>query len=184
MLAVLVFLAAAGALLALVATRPDAFRVERSATIAAPPATVFALVNDFHQWARWSPWEKLDPQMHKAFEGAPSGVGASLHWLGNKKAGEGRMTITESQPSTHLVTALEFIRPFAASNVAAFALAPVPGGVAVTWSMTGRNNFMLKAFGLFANMDQLIGKDFEEGLANLKRVAEEGTARAGPPASA
>ena len=170
----LVLLAALAALGALVATRPDAFRIERSATIAAPPAAVFTLVNDFHQWARWSPWEKLDPQMQKTFEGAPAGVGASLHWSGNKKAGEGRMTITESKPEERVVTALQFIRPFAAHNVSEFALAPGPGGVAVTWAMTGRNNFMLKAFGLFANMDKMIGKDFEEGLANLKRVAEAG----------
>ena len=174
MMFVLVILAAVAVLLIIVATRPDAFRVERRATIAAPPEKVFALIDDFHQWARWSPWEKLDPQMHKAFEGPPSGVGAGLRWSGNQKAGEGRMTITESKPVERLVTALEFIRPFAASNVAEFALSPAPSGVDVTWSMTGRNNFMLKAFGLFANMDKLIGKDFEEGLANLKRLAEEG----------
>ena len=173
MIVVWIVLAAALVLVGLVATRPDTFRIARSTTIAAPPEPVFALLNDFHQWARWSPWEKLDPQMQKTFAGPPSGVGASSHWSGNKKAGEGRMTITESKPAERLVTALEFVRPFAASNVAEFVLAEAGGGVAVTWTMSGRNNFMLKAFGLFANMDKMIGKDFEEGLANLKRVSEE-----------
>ena len=172
MVIVWVVLAAVLVLVALIATRPDQFRVARSTTIAATPEVVFALVNDFHQWARWSPWEKLDPQMQKTFAGATSGVGASLHWSGNKKAGEGRMTITESKPVERVVTALQFIRPFAANNVAEFALARAGGGAAVDWSMSGRNNFMLKAFGLFTDMDKMIGKDFEEGLANLKRVAE------------
>lgn len=176
MLPVLIGSTAVALLLVFIATRPDAFRVERSATIAAPPEAIFALLDDLHQWARWSPWEKLDPQMQKTFEGAPSGVGAGLHWSGNKKAGEGRMTITESKPAERLVTSLEFIRPFPATNVAEFALTPGPAGVAVRWSMTGRSTFMFKAFGVFVSLDKLVGKDFEEGLGNLKRICEENKA--------
>jgi uncharacterized protein YndB with AHSA1/START domain len=155
-----------------VATRPATFHIERSTTIAAPPETVFAQVNDFHSWRAWSPWEKLDPQMQRTFSGAPSGAGAAYAWSGNKEVGEGRMTIENSQPPSQIAIKLEFIKPFAATNRATFSFAPVPAGTKVTWGMDGNNNFLAKAFHMFMDMDQLVGADFEKGLAALKAIAE------------
>ena len=170
MIAVFVILAAVAVLLAVVATRPDQFRIERSTTIAAPPEVIFPLVSDFHQWARWSPWEKLDPAMKKTFSGA--GVGAVSAWEGNSKAGAGRMTMTESKPSERVAIQLEFFRPMRATNLTDFTFKPTASGAAVNWSMSGHNAFMAKAFGLFMNIEQMVGKDFEEGLASLKRLSE------------
>jgi uncharacterized protein YndB with AHSA1/START domain len=158
--------------LGFVATRPGTFHVERSATIAAPSEVVFARINDLHQWDAWSPWEKLDPQMKKTYEGTDAGVGASYHWSGNDQVGEGRMTIMESEPGSKIGIKLEFIKPWSATNTGTFTLVPEAGGTRVTWAMDGTNNFMSKAMSIFMNMDQMIGADFEKGLANLKELAE------------
>jgi len=171
-----------------IGTRPGEFRVERSATIAAPAEAVFARLDDFHQWAAWSPWEKLDPKMSKAYEGAASGVGASYHWTGNDKVGEGRMTISQSEPPSKVVMAVEFLKPWKATNTTTFTLAPEGPNTRVTWAMQGKEDFMGKAMGLFMNMDKMIGPDFEQGLANLRAQVEGGAqspaadATAAPPA--
>lgn len=165
--------AIAGVLGLAISRRPSDFRVERSKTIAAPPAAVFARVNDLHQWEAWSPWAKLDPEMTTTFSGADAGVGAKYAWTGNKKVGEGRMEITESRPNDLVQLRLEFLKPFKATNTTEFQLYPEDGATRVTWTMTGRNNLMSKAFGVFVNMDQLIGKDFEKGLDRMKELVEE-----------
>lgn len=170
-------LAAVVLLLILIATRPGTFRIERSATIAAPPEVVFAQVNDLHRWGAWNPFEKADPNLKKTYEGAPSGVGASYHYVGNRKVGEGRMTVTESEPNDRVVIKAEFIRPMAATNRVEFTLKPVAGGVSVTWAMSGDQPFLGKAISLFVNMDRVVGAEFENGLVQLKRVSEEEAAR-------
>ncbi len=155
-----------------VATRPSEFRVARATTIAVPPQTVFTQVNDFHNWTAWSPWEKLDPAMQRTFAGASAGVGAIYSWIGNKQVGEGRMTVTESRASDLIRIKLEFLKPFATTSVAEFTFEPSGQETVVTWSMTGRNNFISRAFCLFMNMDKMVGKDFEKGLTNLKALVE------------
>lgn len=155
-----------------VALRPSEFRVERAATISAPPPVVFAQVNDFRKWDAWSPYARRDPAMKKSFEGAPAGVGAIYRWSGNHEVGEGRTTIIESRPHDLIRIKLEFVRPFAATNTAEFTFRPEGERTAVTWSLAGRNNFMGKAVGLFMNMDRMVGGDFEKGLARMKSVVE------------
>jgi carbon monoxide dehydrogenase subunit G len=178
---ILIGVAAALAVLVLViATRPGTFHVERSVEIGAPPATAFALVNDFHQWQRWSPYEKLDPGMQRTFEGAASGAGAVYAWHGNKEVGQGRMTIEKSDPASQVSIKLEFIEPFAATNTATFSFAPSGRGTKVTWAMDGKNGFLSKAAHLVMDFDKLVGKDFERGLGAMKTEAE----RVAPGASA
>jgi len=162
-----------GAVVAILAAfQPSEFRIARTATIAAPAATVFAQVNDFHNWEAWSPWAKLDLTAKNTFEGPAAGTGAAFAWSGNSKVGEGRMTITESRPSELVRIKLEFVRPFAATNTAEFAFKPAGGGTAVTWSMYGHNNFIARAFCLFVSMDKALGGEFEKGLASMKSAAE------------
>ena len=156
----------------LVLTRPADFRLTRSATIAAPPAVVFAEVNDFHQWEAWSPWAKMDPNATNSYEGPPAGVGAKFSWSGNNKVGEGSMTITESRPSDLVRLQLESLRPFKGTNTTEFTFQPQDGKTLVTWTMTGKNNFIGKAVSLFMDCEKMVGPDFEKGLANLKAVAE------------
>lgn len=160
----------------IVATRPSAFRIERKATIAAPPQAVFEQVNDFRNWRAWSPWEKLDPNLKRTYEGPSAGQGAVYAWAGNKKAGEGRMTIVDSRPGELVRIKLEFFKPFVATNTAEFTFVPQGEQTVVSWSMSGTNNFFLKAFGLFMDMDRVIGSDFEKGLSAMKATAE-GAAR-------
>lgn len=169
LLSVAVLLAA---FLAFVATRPATYRVVRKAGIAAPPAKVFAQVADFHRWPAWSPWARLDPAMKTTYGGSDAQVGATYAWSGNDKVGEGRMTLVEVQPPGHLSIRLEFLRPFASTSETAFDFAPAPSGTEATWVMVGHNNFMGKLFGVFMNLDALIGSDFERGLSQLKAVAE------------
>jgi uncharacterized protein YndB with AHSA1/START domain len=155
-----------------VAMQPSDMRISRSATVDAPPDAVFAQVNDFHNWRAWSPWEKLDPNLQRSYSGAESGEGAVYHWSGNDEVGEGRMTIEESRPNELVHIRLEFVKPFAVTNAAEFTFAPQGEGTAVTWTMTGEKNFIVKGMGLFMDMDSLIGADFEKGLAQLKDVVE------------
>jgi len=152
---------------------PDRFRVERSITIAAPPTTVFPLVNDFRNFGLWSPWEKLDPAMERSIAGAATGVGATYRWSGNGKAGAGRMEIKESTPVTRVITEIAFTKPIASTNLAEYTFTPVGDSTRVTWAMSGASPFVSKLMQVFVTMDDQIGGDFERGLAALKAVAEK-----------
>lgn len=147
------------------------FTLSRSTRIQSDAARVHALVDDFREWQKWSPWEGLDPDLSREYSGPDHGVGSTYHWSGNKKAGEGEMRITESTP-TSVVVDLQFLKPFKASNVTTFALAPVGDATDVTWTMTGTRSAIMGLMGkLF--FDKAIGADFEKGLASLKREAEQ-----------
>lgn len=159
-------------LVVVVAMQPAAFRIERSAAMAAPPSAAFALVNDFHEWRAWSPWENVDPNLQRTYEGPTAGVGASYAWKGIGKAGQGRMTITESRPTEHIQIRLEFLKPFKATNTVEFAFQPEGAGTRVAWSMSGTRGFVFKAFGLLMSMEKMVGPDFEKGLAAMKGAAE------------
>jgi uncharacterized protein YndB with AHSA1/START domain len=154
-------------------TKPDDFRLERKATIKAPPEKVFGFLNDFKQWGAWSPWEKKDPAMKRTFSANTSGKGATYAWEGNKDVGQGGMEVMDSTPPSKLAIKLNFIKPFEATNAVEFTLAPVGGGTDVTWAMSGKNNFMSKIMQVFVSMDKMVGPDFEAGLANLKTAAEK-----------
>lgn len=172
-----------GLLLVVIAMQPGEFKIERSADISAPAAVVFPMVNDLHAWGQWSPWEKLDPGMKKTFSGAAVGKGAIYEWDGNDKVGSGRMEITDSVDNARVLIKLDFIKPFEASNMTDLTLKPSGNATKVTWAMTGKNNFMSKAFSLVMNMDKMVGADFEKGLAELKRLSEA-NAQAGGTAKA
>ena len=167
---VVVGLLVVGLLLA-ASTRPDDFVIQRSAKIAGTPEQVVGLIHDFHQWGAWSPWEKLDPSMKRTFSGAASGKGAAYAWDSTGKAGTGRMEVMETSPSQVKIQ-LEFIKPFAASNVGEFTLVPAQDGVELTWAMKGKSPFISKVMGMFIDLDGLVGKDFEAGLAAMKSMVE------------
>ena len=155
-----------------IATRPSRFRYVRSARMKAPPAVLFDLVNNLRKWHGWSPWEKLDPNLQRIYDGPETGVGATYTWKGNGNVGEGRMMIVGSQPHERVDLKLEFFKPFVATNSADFIFKKVGDETEVTWSMEGNYNFMTKAIGLVMNMEKMCGGQFEEGLANLKQLAE------------
>ena len=162
--------------LAVVATRPSAYHVERKLEIGAPDDLVFGVLNDLHQFAGvlvffGSPFEKHDPNMQKTFEGPAAGVGQSYAWKG-KGVGQGKLTIEESVPGQKVGMKLEFVKPMASTATCALSLAGTPTGTSVTWSMDGKHNFVGKAFGMFMDMDKMLGSDIEKGLALLKTVAE------------
>lgn len=156
-----------------VAMQPTDFRVERSATMRAPAPAAFEQVNDFQNWRAWSPWEKVDPALKRQYDGPKAGTGAVYAWQGNKDVGEGRMTITESRPGELVRIKLEFFKPFAATNAAEFRFKPAgPDSTAVTWTMTGQNNFLAKGICMFVDMDKMVGGMFDQGLAQMKSVVE------------
>ena len=154
------------------AGRPDEFVVSRSTKISAPPDKVFLNVNDFHKWEAWSPWAKLDPACKYSHEGPVAGAGAGFRWAGNKKVGEGSMTILESRPGDFIRIKLQFLKPFKAVSTVEFTFQAQGNQTLVTWDMFVKNNFMSKAMGLFMNCDKMVGGDFDRGLASLKSLAE------------
>lgn len=169
----IILLAIVAAVLLYAATRPNDFVVGRSARIKAPAEAIFPLINDFRRWPSWSPYEKLDPEMKRTLSGAEIGKGAAYAWQGNSKAGVGRMEITNSVPSSLVALKLDFEKPFRANNTVDFTLTPSGEDTTVTWAMRGGRPFIAKLMGLFMNFDTLIGRDFEAGLANLKRAVEK-----------
>ncbi len=160
------------ALLLLATTRPDSFSVERRIVVQAPPEKIQPLLADFHRWAEWSPWEKLDPAMRRTFGGPSAGVGATYGWKGNKDVGSGAMEVKALAPDKVSIQ-LDFIEPFEGHNTCDFLLAPQAGGTEVRWVMFGPSPYISKLMGVFVSMDSMIGKDFDKGLAQLKAAAEQ-----------
>jgi hypothetical protein len=170
---VVVLAIAAVAILAYAATRPDIFRVQRSTTIKAPADRIFPFINDFHAWTAWSPYETRDPDMKRTYGGASSGKGATYAWDGNRHVGAGHMEILEAPAPSRVTIKLDFSRPFEGHNTADFTLEPQGDATKVSWAMHGPALFVGKVMGIFIDMDAMIGKDFEAGLANLKALAEK-----------
>jgi hypothetical protein len=158
--------------LIVVATRPSEFRVERSASISAPPAAIFPYVNELKKWEVWNPWGKIDPAMKLTYDGPPAGKGASYAWVGNREVGEGKLTIAESRPNELVRCQMEFYKPMAGTSEAQFTFQPEGNQTKVTWTMTGKNSFIAKAMCMFMNMDKMIGGQFEKGLADMKAAVE------------
>lgn len=172
----IIFIIVIVALLIYAATKPDVFRVQRSIGINAPAVAIFPLLNDFQKWGVWSPYEKLDPGMKRVYSGEPRGKGAVYEWNGNSKAGEGRMEMTDSIPPSRVSLSLDFTRPFTAHNLVDFTLEPAGDRTNVTWAMHGPSSYVAKVMQIFFDMDAMVGKDFEAGLANLKSIAEQSSA--------
>ncbi len=164
--------AAVVTLVVVVLTKPNSFRLQRSLSIQAPPEAIYPLIDDFHNWPQWSPWERVDTTMQRTYSGEPDGVGAVYDWSGSGKAGTGRMAITEAEASSRILIALDFFKPFKASNKAEFTLQPQDGGTVVTWAMYGPSPFISKLMSLVFNMETTVGPDFEAGLHALKTLSE------------
>lgn len=162
-------------LLIVIATRPGTYQVVRSGKMTAPPRAPYDEINDFHRWIDWSPWEHIDPNLQRSYEGPNAGVGAIYRWQGNKQVGSGNMTITESRPGELIRIRLEFIKPFPSVCDTLFTFKPEGNQTAVTWTMNGTHNFMSKGMCLVMSMDKMIGGHFEQGLAKLKTVVEAKT---------
>jgi len=161
------------AILILAATKPATLRVQRAVSINAPPERIFSLISDFHQWLSWSPYEQKDPAMKRTYSGAERGKGAVYAWDGDKNVGSGRMEILETSAPQKIVIKLDFFTPFEGHNTAEFTMLPQGDGTHVTWLMHGPANFMSRLIQVFINLDKMIGKDFEAGLANLKTLTEK-----------
>ncbi|GMW02027.1 MAG: hypothetical protein AMXMBFR84_31630 [Candidatus Hydrogenedentota bacterium] len=155
-----------------IATRPSEIHIERSTTMAASPEAIFEQISNFHNWAAWSPWDKIDPALERTYAGAESGEGATYAWKGNSQVGEGKMTIVESKPNESIKIKLEFFKPMAGVSESGFILKPEGDQTNVTWTYDGTNNFIAKAIGLFMSMDSMIGGSYEQGLAEMKRIVE------------
>ena len=160
------------AVLILAATKPDTFRIERTAIMNAPAEKIFPLIADFHQWLNWSPWEGRDPALKRTYSGAERGKGAVYAWEGNKNVGSGRMEILEATTPSKIVIKLDFLKPFEAHNTAEFTMLPQGAATKVVWVMQGPAPFMSKLMQVFMSFDNMIGKDFEAGLAKLKTISE------------
>lgn len=164
---------AIAAILILAATRPDRFSVQRATTVKAPAEAIFPLISDFHQWGGWSPYEHKDPAMKRTYSGAASGKGAVYAWDGNRNVGSGRMEILDASAPSKIVIKLDFFTPFEGHNTAEFTMLPQGDGTSLRWLMYGPASFMSKLMQVFMNIDNMVGKDFEVGLANLKRLTEK-----------
>jgi hypothetical protein len=163
--------AAIALFLAYAATRPADYRVERSATLAASPAALFAQVNDHRNFNTWNPFLKLDPNVKNTFSGPASGVGSACSWDGNGDIGAGTSTIIESKPGELVRMRMDWKRPMEGTATVDFTFRPAGDKTVVTWAMYGKNNFMGKVVSVFIDCDKMCGPHFEQGLADLGKVA-------------
>src|SRR5215510_944695 len=170
-IAVIVVVVIAGILI-YAATKPDSFRVQRTASIKAPPDKIYALISDLKAWPAWSPYEKKDPAMKRTYVAVTAGKGATYAWEGNKDVGQGSMEIVESGPRKVLIK-LDFVKPFEAHNMGEFLMDAKGDGTSVTWAIQGPSPYISKVVGTFMDIDDMIGRDFEKGLADLKAAAEK-----------
>ena len=161
------------AILLYATTRPNTFRVSRSITVNAPPERIFPLIDEWNQWFGWSPYEKVDPAMKRRFSGPAAGKGAVYEFEGNSQVGAGRLEILESMPPSRIAIQLDMRKPIEGHNLVEFTLHPEGGTTRVTWTITGNSVYLSKLIGIFLNMDRMIGKSFETGLADLKALAEK-----------
>ena len=159
-------------LLLFAATKPNTIHIQRSITINASPGKVFNLINDLHSWKDWDPQGREDPTLSRTYGGPSSGVGAFSDWEGHGNTGKGRMMIVESLPNRNVTIKVDFIKPFQSENMNEFSLEPVGDATKVTWTWNGTNVYFMKVMSVFVNMDKMLGKHFEDGLANLKTTAE------------
>jgi uncharacterized protein YndB with AHSA1/START domain len=150
---------------------PSNFKVQRAATIAAPPEKVYAFIADPRQWKAWSAWNRRDPAMQVQYAGAASGTGAKWSWQ-SQSQGNGAMEFIEAVPGERVVYSLTF-PDMGMTSRGTLSLAPEGGGTRITWSQEGDvgRSPVNRYFALF--MDRLVGPDFEQGLANLKALAEK-----------
>ena len=154
------------------AFRPDQFRVERRLRIQAPAATIYGLIQDLHQFNRWNPWLRKEPDARGEYSGPAAGVGARYGWVG-KTLGQGRMEITGLTPAEEVRLRLDFLKPFEAHNQAIFQIRPqADGSCELSWAMEGPSPYLSKLMGLIFNIDRMVGTDFEQGLKNLQQLAE------------
>lgn len=168
-------------LLIVIALQPNSFRLERQATIPAPPSEIFPLVADFRQWPAWSPWETIDPNLNRTYSGSPTGTGAVYDWSGNNAVGQGRMTILECRPDELIRIKLEFFKPFKGVNTTEFTFTAVSDRqTRVTWSMHGPKNYLAKALHMMCSMEKMIGGQYEKGLANLQNVVAGQSVKSSP----
>lgn len=168
--------AAIAALLLYAVSRPDRFHVERSTTIQAPAERLHPLVNDLRQFNTWNPYARKDPAMQVQYRGPAAGPGAVLEFQGNQEVGKGRIGITASSAPSSVTMQLDMFEPFEGHNVVTFSLVPEGNATRVTWAMDGPSPFVARLIGVFIDMDQMIGRDFEAGLSLLKSQAERAPA--------
>ena len=171
-IAIVVVVLIAGILI-FAATKPDTFHIQRATNIKAPPEKIFALIHDFHSWGSWSPYERLDPTMKRTFTGTANGRGTVYEWDGNRNVGKGRVEITDTAPPSKVTIKLDMVKPFEAHNIVGFKLEANGDSTNVTWAMDGRTPYIAKVLHIFFSMDRMVGRQFEEGLANLKTIAEK-----------
>jgi hypothetical protein len=167
----LLVLAGVAALLVVAAMRPGSFQVARSTTVQAPPQRLHAMINDLRQFNTWNPYNKKDPAMQGEYHGPQAGPGAAFHFKGNKDVGSGSIQITDSAPG-RVTMQLHMLEPFEGRNTVQFTLRPQGQATEVTWAMSGASPYIARIVGLFMDMDRMIGRDFESGLADLKQRAE------------
>lgn len=162
--------------LAVAMMQPSEIHVERSVTIAAAPSDVFPHLSDLREFFEWSPWSDVDPDQESTFSDPSAGVGAVYSWSGNEDVGVGHMTITEIETDRKVAIDLVFLEPWESAGQVSFLLAPVGDGTEVTWTFDEHAGLMMKIMGLFMSMDEMLGADYEKGLASLAQTVETAVA--------
>ncbi len=161
------------ALLGAAAMQPDVITVERSAVIDAQPQDIWIHVADYENFVAWSPWTAMDPSATREISTPSYGMGSTYAWSGNDEVGTGSMETTVYEEPTRMEQTLTFTAPWESQSTVFYELTPVDGGTQVRWGFEENPNFQMKMATLFMDMDEMLGGQYEQGLANLKVKAEE-----------
>lgn len=151
---------------------PKRATVERSIVVNVSPEKAFEYLRSLKNFETWSPWGKRDPDMQRGVRGTDGELGSVAWWKGNKQVGEGEQEVIKLESPSHVGMELRFVKPFKATNEAWFKLAPAGKGTQVSWGFHADFKPPMNIMMMFMNMDKAIGKDYEEGLASLKKNLE------------
>jgi len=153
---------------------PKAYTLSRSIIIDRPIEEVFQYLKLIKNQNEWSPWKKKDPNMTQEFVGEDGKVGFISKWIGNNDVGEGEQEIMTIIENESIETQLRFFKPWKSQSIGTLLVDKVEDvKTMVTWGFSGKNPIPFNIFMLFYNMDKTVGKDFEEGLNDLKQVLEK-----------
>lgn len=155
---------------------PSQYQVERSIDIAKPASDVFAYIRLLKNQDQYSVWAKKDPNMKKIYTGQDGTVGFISRWESlDKEVGIGEQEIKMiNVDALEMETELRFFEPFEGTERSYMKVSSLDQKKSkVIWGFDGSMPYPSNLMLVFMNFEEMIGKDFEEGLSNLKVVLEK-----------
>lgn len=170
-----VFLILVGVVLILGLIAPKEISCTKEIVINKPLEETFNYVVLLKNQNNYSKWATMDSKMKKFYKGTDGTVGFVSGWESkNDNVGAGEQEITKIIKNKHIDYELRFKKPIEATNYAHITTTAIDKNhTKVAWGFKGDMSYPMNVMNLFTDMGEIIGKDFEIGLSNLKVILEK-----------